>query len=569
MLSNTLSDDFYASSPSSDERQHIKPTLTRDEAMILVEDMYLDFVRFCRTLFGHRFHKEFSTIHLRIIYLLMAKDENGKYLYNKLCIIAPRGLGKTALLFGFICYEILFRETSHIMLVSDTAMHAIGVTNQVKYELTSNGLIKELFPGDIKPTDNSDGLSFSEKQWTTGTGITVTPKGAGQQIRGSNSPKGERPSLLVIDDLEDPDEAENQVNREKLLRWFDSSLLPAISDSSSDSTLSDTRVIAIGTIVHQESLLSVLAETPGWHVERFRMFELGDKGQIVSNWEEQKSSASLQAIYDALSSHGNSDLFWREYANVIIPREGKKFPKSLFKYYNEADREFTQHAINIMIVDPNKAKPVAGKKRDNAVAIVIGLDRVNMRWLIRDVYSAKVAPSDFWRIVVDNCKAWQCRLIGVEKTGLEDYVMYPIQSALQEARLENAIEVYAFGTSGVSKEDRICQLQPFYKQGLIYHNPTCCQLIETEFDAFPVGKTDDAIDAVAHTLKVLEEYSFYFPVGTGSSQDILVSTGSRNLTDERRCYELELQCKLLDGTITKDEYTAEMNILNPVDAIAI
>ena len=197
---------------------------------------------FAKVLFPERFHLPFSALHQQIIAIL---DDPTIQLA---AIAAPRGFGKTSLVnLAYPAKKILFREKKFIVPVSCTADQAVLQAENLKRELLTNKEIVSLF-GPMKSE------TFSKETWITSTGTMVMPRGAGQQIRGFLFGR-HRPDLIILDDLENSKEVDNEENRKKLKRWLFSDVMNAI-----DRTIKTWKIIMIGTILHEDSLLANLIE---------------------------------------------------------------------------------------------------------------------------------------------------------------------------------------------------------------------------------------------------------------------------------------------------------------------
>lgn len=196
----------------------------------------------CKTLFPERFSLPFSSLHDEIFKIL--DDDEIKLA----AIAAPRGFGKTSIVnLAYPGKKIAFREKRFIVPISATATKAVMDGENLKRELLTNPIITELF-GSIR----SD--SFSKESWITSTGTMVLPRGAGQQVRGILYDRY-RPDLIICDDLEDPEAVENDELRAKLKRWFFADVLNAVNRAQNN-----WKIIVIGTILHEDSLLANLLE---------------------------------------------------------------------------------------------------------------------------------------------------------------------------------------------------------------------------------------------------------------------------------------------------------------------
>src|SRR5574343_732684 len=230
--------------------------------MSLIEDQGLkDLLKKCykntkiasKTFFPERFTRQFTVDHDLIFDLL---DDDSK---QKVAIAAPRGFGKsTTVDLAYPEKKILFQEKKYVITVSNTADLAVERAEDLKIEITSNPVLTGLFG----PMESNN---FSMKGWVTSTGIKVLPRGAGQQVRGRLH-LGSRPDLIIVDDLEDSESVRSEDQRKKLKEWFFSDLVNSV-----DRAKNDWKIVVIGTILHEDSLLMNLLDDPDWHSARLQL----------------------------------------------------------------------------------------------------------------------------------------------------------------------------------------------------------------------------------------------------------------------------------------------------------
>jgi hypothetical protein len=196
----------------------------------------------CKVMFPDRFSLPFSSLHQQIFNII---DDDSIQLA---AIAAPRGFGKTSIVnLAYPAKKILFREKRFIVPISCTATQAVMQSENLKRELLQNPIIAELF-GTMK----SD--TFSKECWVTQSGIMVLPRGAGQQVRGILH-MHYRPDLIICDDLENSESVMNDELRQKLKEWFFADVCNSVNRSKKD-----WKIIVIGTILHEDSLLANLVE---------------------------------------------------------------------------------------------------------------------------------------------------------------------------------------------------------------------------------------------------------------------------------------------------------------------
>jgi len=438
-----------------------------------------------KVLFPERFDLPFSKLHDEIFKIL---DDDS---IQQAVIAAPRGFGKTTIdTISYPAKKILFREKKFIVPISCTATQAVMAGENLKRELMTNSVIKELF-GPMKSE------SFSKEQWITQNGIMVMPRGAGQQVRGILFDRY-RPDLIIGDDLEDPEEVKNDDLREKRKEWFFSDVCNSINRSSSE-----WKIIVVGTVLHEDSLLVNLLEDPDWHSVILSICD----DDYNSNWPDFISSENVRKLRDAHERRGQLDLFYREYRNMAVASEDATFRQEYFKPYSETDKDFQdnlRNLENLVIVDP--AKTVKLHSAESAV-VGIGADRSGHKIHVRDVVAERLYPDQLYDEMFSMIERLNAKVAGVEVTSLNEFIVQPIKNEMQKrGKYFDLIELRA----RASKEERIASLVPYYRQGYMYHNVTCCGGLEAQLMSFPRSRRWDIMDAVAYMVEMLELGDRYF-----------------------------------------------------------
>lgn len=464
--------------------------------------------RICaKTLFPDAFYTNFSTLHDQIFDLI----DSGE---RKVAIAAPRGLGKTTIARTVAAKGILFRDVNFISYVSNSATAAEMQTENIKRELKSNREIRKLF-GDIEVSDEDIGLdeSFSKSSWVAFGNTLVMPRGAGQQVRGLIW-KNHRPQLIIVDDLENSEEVMNELNREKLKDWFLADLLKSVN-----RYLDDWRIIYIDTLKHEDSLLQMLLESGDWAHLRLALCD----EHYNSFVPEYISTNQLKAEAADHRDKGKLDVFYMEYMNVPVATEDASFKEGNFRYYNETDEDFNADTLeNVVIVDP--AKTVKMQSKESAI-VGIGLDYQKPAIYFRDCVSRKMYPDELY----DEFFAMQARLnaynTGVEVTGLEEFIKQPIENERirRGAKFPTPIWLKARGGPAdgeKGKIQRIKALVPFYRQGYIFHNTTCCAGLEAQLLMFPRSRLLDIADAFAYIIEMMGLGERYFNPPDDDPKDI-------------------------------------------------
>jgi len=399
-------------------------------------------------------------------------------------IAAPRGFGKTSLGMAFEAGKILFRQKRFIVPVSCTASQAVLQGENLKRELLSNITINKMF-GPMKSS------YFSQDQWITETGTMVMPRGSGQQIRGLLFGDS-RPDLILGDDIEDSESVKSEEQRSKLKDWFFADVMNSV-----DRSRKDWKIVVVGTLLHEDSLLANLLEDPTWHPVLLELFD----DNYHSNWPEFMDDESIRKLVETYRKQKMLGTLFREYRNLPVAKEDAKFKQEYFHNYTSEDVKHVQEVVVIM--DPAKT---AKKTSDESAAIGIGLDMANNKILVMDVDADTYHPDVFIDNSLNMCIRLKARVLGYEETSLHEFISYPLENAMKKKGLN--LELVPL-PARMSKEERVLGLLPFYRQGEILHNPSCCGRLEAQLMSYPRAKRWDCMDALAYIVPLLEKGERY------------------------------------------------------------
>jgi predicted phage terminase large subunit-like protein len=441
--------------------------------------------------FGHTFMPEafklpFSPkIHTPIFNLL---DDHTKPL---VAIAAPRGAGKTTIANAYMSKKILFREANFILSISETATKAEEQSQNLKRELTTNPLIKATF-GSMRPTNVED--DFSKLNWMSSTGTRITPKGAGQQIRGLQYIRDGhpyRPDLIVVDDLENDESVMSDHQRMKLKRWFFSSLRQVV-----DRSHNRWKIVVIGTILHEQSLLNDLLSNPAWASIRLEICD----DNFKSYWPAQISDAKCRETYEEYRTMGVADEWMREFRNLPIAKDEADFREAYFQYYKEEEEDLDSRTGlgKFILCDP--ARSVTDRSCDTAI-VGVAVDYDKNLIYIRDVINGRFYPDEIYKHLIAMSDRLKTKDIVIEQTGLNEFIRQPLDN--ENSRSGAYLKIDYVPAKG-DKDARILTLSPYYRMGLVKHNKSgVCDVLEQQLLRFPRG-LKDVPDALSY---IVEEFA--------------------------------------------------------------
>lgn len=220
-----------------------------DGVVSLYSDNKLLFGKFY---FPHYFRKESPPFHIQIV------KECSNNLY--VAIQAPRGSAKsTVTTFLDTIHGIALKRERFVVIVQNTYAKAAGSLNNIKFEFRYNERLIADFGIGMEIKDAEGDTIFRHPD---GFMVRVLCKGADQlgSIRGERF-GAYRPSLILVDDLEDDEMVRNPERRVELEKQFNEVLNYA-------GEAGETRIIVDGTVLHDDSLLAKMVS-----VDRYKRFK--------------------------------------------------------------------------------------------------------------------------------------------------------------------------------------------------------------------------------------------------------------------------------------------------------
>lgn len=471
-----------------------------------------------KTFFPERFTLEFSeAVHGKIFDLIDGPD-------NKVAIAAPRGWGKTSIVaLALQARYILFRLTNFICYINKSHDAASLQTENLRRELVTNQMIRYFF-GSVKPKvlEGEFEEVFSKKAWVAFDTL-VWPRGAGQQVRGVLF-KNDRPGLMVIDDLEDPQRIENEEIRKGWYEWLYADVVKAVP-----RTNMNWKIIYIDTLKHEDSVLQKLMDSKEW--KSIRLEACDDNFEPTA--PEFMSKEIILKEWDQHVEAGQTDVFFRELRNLPISTKDPVFSREFFRYYNvpqgtqkrendidlyDVDLQSDRNIETVIILDP--AKTVKIHSAESAI-LGIGIDTSTSRIFFREAISEKFYPDEIYDAMFGMAMRLGAKVIGVEETSLNEFIKQPIKNEMfKRGTFYEMVWLKARG--GMKKELRIKELSPYYRGGYIYHNGSSevIKKLENQLLMFPRSALWDLMDCAAYVIEMLELGERYFSTSHENAEDV-------------------------------------------------
>lgn len=451
--------------------------------------------KFGKTYFPHYFRKESPPFHLNII------QEAGSSL--NLAMHAPRGGAKSTVeTFLDSIHGICLKKERFIVIVQNTYAKAAGSLNNIKFEFRYNLDLIEDFRVDMNEKDAEGDTIFKHPD---GYMTRILCKGADQigSIRGEKFGAW-RPTLIIIDDLEDDEMVKNPERRMDLKRKFDDVIDYAGEDG-------ETRIIVIGTVLHDDSLLANLLSPnqyqrfkkifydvitkddksiwpQKWSRDRLRQMEADKPESFAKEMRGDPSSGSLETI------RREDFRYWRveEQQAVLYGGDGEVISRWRLSE--------CQAAVGIDLAWESK-------QASDFSAIVPGLLTPANDLLVDDLIEKKgMRPDEFETLIFDMNDRYEKLTgkrvqFGFEKAKLEKVMKWFLQESMKRRNKWLWFKDINWGTQ--DKVSRIMfRLANRYSQHSIYHKKGMGNL-ENQLIRLRSVAHDDICDALGMLPEML------------------------------------------------------------------
>jgi predicted phage terminase large subunit-like protein len=486
---------------------------------------------FAQTYLPHHFNRPMSRMHDEVFEMLA---EASIARPKRLAIAAPRGHAKTTVVsLAYALWCAVYRKEMLILMISATKEQAAGLLKNIKHELQTNTRLLQDFPDVAYPP----GARPAPKPWRDNqivlrNEVSIRALGAGQAIRGMKHGR-HRPSLILIDDVENLEEVGSAEMRDKLREWFEGTLL-----KTGDPL---TNVVFVGTVLHYDSLLAchVSPGSPansrkvsGWETRKYQAVEsYSTNPQLWEQWEaiytgqefheDQTGPRAAEAFYVANKAkmlEGTKTLWpaLEDYHELMITRvrEGRLsfqsekqnepldpkeciFREEAFMYW---DKQYGSSAELVSSMGSNgriygACDPSLGKrggKGDYTAIITVLEDKRDKLIYVIGADIARRRPEETIEQILEYARLYRYKAFAVESNQFQELLYDQLKDRARYLGVHLPLEAV---TSTAHKEARIQALEPLISQGSLRFSRRHQLLIE-QLRQFPLGANDDGPDAL-------------------------------------------------------------------------
>lgn len=461
---------------------------------------------FARCYFPKYFDREFGEFH-RELFIELKYLLNNKGLIE--CFGLPREHGKSTInSFLFPLYSALYDKSQFTLIISATEMIAVPFLDMIKSELEDNAYILEDFKIEKGQRWNNNEIWLKS---SSGIDSCIMIRGIDGSLRGVHY-KNYRPTLVLIDDLLKDDTVRSETKREQIKSTFTDVVLPIGTR--------DTNILVVGTVMHEEDIMSDLlrGRIPGVRsIRKSAITSWSEREDLWGEWEKVYNDLSDEDRINTAKTFFElnkeqlllgTGILWNEYLDYYylmckkqamgdrsFYKEMQNDPRSTDEYifqelgYWERLPEFEEMEI-VMAIDPAIK---ANKKSDFSAITVLGKHRKTTQMYVLDGSIHKVLPDDLFQIAIEKLRKYPVDRIIFESVQAQDYIKTKFEEELWKQQILLPVEgVVPKG----NKHERIMSLEPDVKNQHIlfcYDNISYNKMIK---DYNKNTKNDDAPDSL-------------------------------------------------------------------------
>jgi len=491
------------------------------------------FLTFRKLYFGHYHKYPDAAFHIELSNLL---EEMAHARGSKNAIAAPRDSAKSTIIsLQYVLYAICYKLDEFILVISNTSDQAADLLSSIKKELEVNEHLMQDFPevGEI-------GMHPKPPRWNkneviTRNGIKVLALGTGQQVRGRRN-KEFRPSLIILDDIESDENAQNPESYDKLYDWVTKSVLKAGT--------AKTNVVFTGTIHHYHSLLARFTDPnscPGWNKKIYRsVVSWAVNCKLWEDWElifnnrlEFEGEYGLQAAKRYFEAHkeemlSGTQVLWPEsqsYLDLMVLREQEGHysfdsemqndpvdPKNCHFNLEEMhfwDDRFKSEEELLAFVDTRArfygaCDPSLGRQNrhgDFSAIVTALLDSESGKIYILDADIARRKPDKTIEDILEYHRVRKYTMFGFETNQFQEYMAEQLRKESEERGYYLPLEEIKHVSD---KMARIESIQPLVKSGAVLFSRKHRVLLE-QMKFFPKGSHDDGLDALEMAINLCKK----------------------------------------------------------------
>lgn len=416
---------------------------------------------------------DFPACHIEMLRELSSPDSKA--------IIMPRGHAKTTWLRIDTLHDIVYKHEPLMMFVAPTITDAKMSFAFIKDNLEKNELLREMYGNLVPPFSVKQSRKWSDTHFECTNGCIVIARGAGKG-RGINL-GGQRPTKIIIDDMEDKEKVYREYQRKKLRDWLIQVIIPSVD-------MERGRFKMVGTVLHYACLLLEVHKRFGG-MKRAALED--ENGEPSLNGKPVWGYWTLEKLQQRKEEMGSFS-FAQEFMNDPMSDEDADVKLNWIRWID--DIKLYDDRGNLLwdiysVLDP-----------------ALGMSQTSDEAAITTVAREKRTDNEV-NIVVLHCEFGRWGTDRTVKECQRVYNRYPhasflvenvgFQEVLRRALGDNNVPAQACNPNSRDKRTRLMEITPKIEFGQVKFMRSCEDLV-SQLVQFPNAEHDDRVDSMVYAI---------------------------------------------------------------------
>lgn len=442
---------------------------------------------------------------------------------RKLARAIPRNHAKSTYFSRYLpLYTFLYNISPLTVLLANNDDAAKRLISNIKNTLESNEAIQQDFI-------NIRGEYWGNEKLQNTNGDTIVSFGAGSgSIRGVSTGK-HRPSLIVIDDIDDDRSVRSNIELANNKEWLDKTVMPL-----GDNITYTTSIVVVGTIIRKTSLMKYILDSIDFEaITESAVKAFSKREDLWQQWQDeiinsardnnQPKDATEDTYYQAHKQEmlDGTQMLWDRpdaYRHAMLFKINKESAFWSELQNNPKDTDSTFGAvkyINIASIDERDYELLAvldstvkgNKNNDYASFVEVLFNRKRKEMIVSyaDVEKRSYAATidAVIRRIKNRGRKYDAFWIEENSAGAV------IKDLLTERLRQERLPLYPGGIySKMPKNERINMLSEYISRSQLFITDTLPDEAKRELESWPITQHDDFLDSVSICVLKLKELGF-------------------------------------------------------------
>lgn len=415
---------------------------------------------------------------------------------NKNLTLVARGHGKSKILQGYLGWYAVNNPDDRIVIISSTDTKSRMFLNTIKNTLAFSPIVEEFY-GDVVGatwTENAITLAGRTKIHTE---PTILSAGAGSgKITGMHCD-----GILAIDDIIDYDSARSELQRNRMLDWYRTTLMPI--------AMAQCSTVVVGTRYAVSDLYSNMIDE--FRFDTMNLPAIDEEGNSLCEWlaplkDQVDPDGKIRVKgLETIKAELGSVIWGLQYLNdVTLLAAGTIFKYEDFRFYKRVI--FDNNHIYIESLDGKKEliqkivigiDPAISEKQtaDFTAMVIIGKTEQGDIYVL-DYINERLSFNKQVTLIENLVVKWTPNEVAIEKVAYQE-------ALITELQRRGGLKVIGV----VPTRDKVARaylVSGMVESNLVYFKERGMTDVTDNLTLFPDGEHDDITDAFVHCLNQMK-----------------------------------------------------------------